>query len=746
MGRKENWKGERLIEAQSVRLTHPYDRPYRSRMSLSVQILISLVFGIVTGLFLGELASPLKIIGDAFVLLLQMAVLPYLSVSLMAGLGSLKAEGAAALALRAGSFLLLLWGVALVSVLLIPMGFPNWESSSFFSTNLVEPSSDFDFLKLFIPSNPFRSLADAVVPSVVVFSLALGVALIGLEGKEGLIRGLETLREALSRITTFVVRLAPIGIFGIASNAAGTISLDQAISLQVYMLVYAVSALALALWTLPALVAALTPYRWGEIMRHSQSALITAFATGSVFVVLSMLAARSKEMVSKVSDDPARDEHRVDVVMPVIFTFPSAGTLLSLSFILFAAWLSGSTIAVSQYPNLLLMGVSSFFGSTMVAVPFLLDLFQIPADTFQLFLVANNIVGNRFGAMLACMHLVAVTLLSVAAMSGKLRFSAPAILRYLVITGLITIVPILAVRFGFEQIEHEYEGYDRFVQMQPLFEKADSKVFEDAPRSASAEDVSITTLDRVVERGSLRVGYLAGRLPWVFRNSSGELVGFDVEMAHALARELGVRVEFYPVKLKNMSQLLDTGRLDVIMSGVPLTTSIMRRVSFSASYIDETLAFVVRDHDRDKFASQSSVQQLDAPKIASPNLPYYLEKLRHYVPQAEITIIDSPRDFFRAEPGTYDALLFSAESGSAWSLVYPAFTVAVPRPTIRKVPLAYAIRKGDEEMVSFLSNWILLKQRDLTISQLFNHWILGQALENKEPRWSIIRDVLGWVK
>ncbi len=715
-------------------------------MSLSVQILISLVLGVATGLFLGELATPLMVVGDAFVLLLQMAVLPYVSVSLIAGLGSLKAEGAAALALRAGGFMVLLWATAITSVLLIPMAFPSWQSASFFSTNLVEPSSGFDFLALFIPANPFHALSEAVVPSVVVFSLAIGIALIGLEGKEGLIRGLETLREALSRITTFVVRLAPIGIFGIAANAAGTISLDQAMSLQVYMLAYAFAALGLALWTLPALVATLTPYGWGDIMRHTRSALITAFATGSVFVVLSVLATQSKKMVSANSDDPTRDERRVDVVMPVAFTFPSAGKLLSLSFILFAGWISGSTIAVSQYPALVLSGVSSYFGAPVVAIPFLLDLFQVPADTFQLFLVADNMVGNRFGAMLGAVHLVSVTLLAVTAMSGKLRFRPTAIMRYALITALITIVPILAVRFGFEKLGHDYAGYDRFVQMQPLFEKVGSKVFTEAPLGAPAEDVSVPTLDRVTKRGTLRVGYVAGRLPWVFRNNAGELIGFDVEMAHMLARELGVSLEFHPVTRKNHSGLLDTGRLDLVMSGMPLTTDGMQHVSFSTPYFDETIAFVVRDHDRTKFASVVSVKALKAPKIASPNSPYYIEKLRRAVPRAEITIIDSPHDFFRAEKGTYDAFLFSAESGSAWSLIYPAFTVAVPQPAILKVPLAYAVRRGDEEMVDFLSNWILLKERDSTIESLFDHWILGKASESAEPRWSVIRDVLGWVE
>jgi hypothetical protein len=48
--------------------------------------------------------------------------------------------------------------------------------------------------------------------------------------------------------------------------------------------------------------------------------------------------------------------------------------------------------------------------------------------------------------------------------------------------------------------------------------------------------------------------------------------------------------------------------------------------------------------------------------------------------------------------------------------------------------------------VDFVNIWIDLKKKDKTIKALYDHWILGKAAEKKEPRWSIIRDVLHWVK
>ena len=134
--------------------------------SLSSRILVGLVAGIVTGLFIGERAAALQVFADAYIKLLQMTVLPYVTVSIITGLGALSYEQAKSLGLRVGAVLLLLWAVALVAVLLFPLMFPTLQTASFFSTTLVEPREPFDLVSLYIPSNPFNSLANNIVPAV----------------------------------------------------------------------------------------------------------------------------------------------------------------------------------------------------------------------------------------------------------------------------------------------------------------------------------------------------------------------------------------------------------------------------------------------------------------------------------------------------------------------------------------------------------------------------------------------------
>ena len=120
--------------------------------------------------------------------------------------------------------------------------------------------------------------------------------------------------------------------------------------------------------------------------------------------------------------------------MPASFNFPHTGKLLSLSFVLFAGWFADAPVPVSDYPQLALAGLVSFFGSLTAAVPFLLDLFRIPADTFQLFL-ATGVINSRVGSLVAAVHTLTVALLVACAVTGHLRWRRGPLLSYAGVTA-----------------------------------------------------------------------------------------------------------------------------------------------------------------------------------------------------------------------------------------------------------------------------------------------------------------------
>ena len=722
------------------------DKQSKPRLSLSTKVLLALVLGIATGLFLGELVVPLKVVGDAFIKLLQMTVLPYLTVSLVAGLASLTYSEALSLAKKGGLVMLFLWAVALSAVLLMPLAFPNWVSASFFSTALVREVQEFDFLNLYIPANPFNALANNTVPAVVLFSMAVGVALIGVRNKDMLNQHLNIVVEALMRVTNFVVLLAPLGVFAIAADAAGTMNVADFGRWQVYLVTYLAAWGLLSFWILPGLVTSLTPLTYKEVVWFTKDALITALATGNLLVVLPVLAEKSKALLGRYGLNTKEDESAVDVLIPISFTFPSTGKLLSLSFVLFAGWFSGAMVSWTQYPSLMLSGFFSFFGAPQVAIPFLLDLLRIPADLFELFVLSDVLIG-RFGVLLAAMHTLVIAILGTFAMSGRLKFQWRKLVLYGVLSIILVVGSLGAVRLlftvGFEPV---YTKYRSFIEMEllgtPVPATVVSEISDVRPRSTSTK----ARLETIIEGGTLRVGYFKDHLPFAFINAHSKLVGFDIEMAHRLAKELGVTLEFVLLDKNKMAESLNSGQADIIMAGLITTAERVRTMALSHSYMDTTLAFIVKDHWRDEFSSWESIQQLDTPRIGVPKVHYFTSVIRDHLPNAKIVPMDSVREYFKKEWQNLEAFSLGAEASAAWTLVYPHFQVTVPLPNPVKIPLAYAMPRGEPDWVDFVNTWIDLKKKDHTIDVLFEHWILGKHALQKGPRWSVIRDVLHWVE
>ena len=89
-----------------------------------------------------------------------------------------------------------------------------------------------------MPANPFNALANNIVPAVVLFSIVLGSALVGVKDRERLLDVLHVAKDAIARATRLVTRLTPYGLFAIAANAAGTLDLEQLGRLQIYLITY----------------------------------------------------------------------------------------------------------------------------------------------------------------------------------------------------------------------------------------------------------------------------------------------------------------------------------------------------------------------------------------------------------------------------------------------------------------------------------------------------------------------------
>lgn len=712
------------------------------KWSLSTWVLVSFVAGIAAGLIAGDWCSPLHIIGDIYVGLLQMTVLPYIVASLVLNLGRLTPALCRRLAVAITTVLSGLWLLMALLLLILPLALPDWRAGSFFSSSMLDAPAQIDILELFIPTNPFEALARNVVPAAVLFSICVGAALIGVDHKQPLLDALQALLSALGRVNHVVAMLSPVGVFAIMAATAGTISFEDFSRLQAYLVTYFVGTLLMGLLILPALVSATTPVGYFALLRVAWAPMLTAFATGKTLVVLPMIAEGTTRLLRDAGE---REPSQVspETLVALGYPFPHLGKLIGLLFIPFAAWFAGAPMDWTDYPSILGAGLVSMFGSAVASIPFLLDLERLPADLFQMFL-ASGVICGRLGDLLGVVSLFALSILTTCLLERKIKLNVTKLVGQGLLAVSLVLVSVGVTRTVLTPLVNRLPSKDQLLLgMHSAVVAAPDKELP-AVVPATAAESGMTRLQRIQQRGALRVGCLADNLPFSFRNEAGNLVGFDIDMAHLLATELDCELWLVPIAPEQLSTELERDTIDLAMCGIIMTTDRLQLATFSRPYMRVTMSLMVPDYRRREFGTLSSVRQLNGLRIATLPSRQFQSELARLFPQAEVTTIYSAREFFTNPALEADALLISVEAGSAWTLIYPGFTPVVPQPQPFTVPLAYPIAAHDAAFADFMSQWVELKTASPTFRRMYDYWILGQAAETRTPRWSVLRNVLGW--
>ncbi len=717
-------------------------------------IVIGILLGLACGLFFGEYTSWLKWVGDAFVGLLQMAVLPYVAISLVANVGRLSWTDGARLLRVSAAVLAILWVIGLATLMMMTQAFPAWETGSFFSSSFTAEPPATNWLDLFIPSNPFQSLSENSIPAVVVFSLGLGVALMTIPNKDALLGPLDVVIEALAKLNKLVVKLTPVGIFAIVAHATGTTDLGQFRLIQGYLLTYAAAAIVISFVVLPALVSAVTALKFREVVSASRNPLIAAFVIGNTFVVLPMIIDALKQLEAGRRVDRNNEGHEPEYLVPLAYPFPDVGRIVGLIFIPFAAWFYGTTIELDRYPPLLGTGLLGAFGKPLITIPLLLNIAELPGDIFNLFL-ASGVIAARFGDLMKTMHLIAFAIVVSRIINGTARLNWRKLFSGLAGSGLLLLLAVLAIRgYLIVNFEDIYSKQNLVTERELVFPRSHplSHVKPIILSAAAPNPDPIrpgqTRVERIKQRGFVRIGFDPDKMPFAYYNANGQLIGFDIEMAYYLADDLHVNIEFVPIARSKLKQQLRDDEFDVAMSALEGTVEQAALLPAVDPYMDVTLAIVVPDHRKREFRSRDAIRNIPDLKLAVIKGSFFAERAPKVFPgkqDIEIVELDAAKEYFSGWHAEVDGLVISAESGSAWTLRYPGFAVANPLQGQIRVPLYY-LTAADAEFQQFLQNWLTLKRADGTYQQLYDYWILGQNVETHIPRWSVLRNVLGWVK
>ncbi|MCJ8296697.1 MAG: ABC transporter substrate-binding protein, partial [Colwellia sp.] len=416
-----------------------------------------------------------------------------------------------------------------------------------------------------------------------------------------------------------------------------------------------------------------------------------------------------------------------------------------LGFILFSAWYVGSPLSFNDYISFVIMGALTAFGSMAVAIPFLLDFFDLPADQFQLYLL-GSVVTARFATGLAALHGFVVTLLVASAVLKKLRWHRmmQAIALHLVVTFGVMIAAGFILK---TLIPYKYEGQQTFEAMKSMNTSAKTDRYKELTQLGYFEQQQ-PRLEVILARKSIRVGYYVASLPYASRNLDGRTVGFDVELLNQFAKDLDINLSLIRISdedRKNEAELLADGSVDIIIGGHTITPKRALAVAFSDPYSFHTVGLLVNDAKRDEFSDLYTIQAMETLNLGMRKSKYYQDMVKEYLPNAQLTEFNDVRQFLKGQHKEVDAFIYSIEAGSAWAMLYPNFAAVIPKGLRFRAPIAFVMPKGQLDYLQYMNTWLKLKKENGFQDKVYDYWILGKNPKAKKPRWSVMKDVLGWI-
>lgn len=231
---------------------------------------------------------------------------------------------------------------------------------------------------------------------------------------------------------------------------------------------------------------------------------------------------------------------------------------------------------------------------------------------------------------------------------------------------------------------------------------------------------SQSQIDEILKRGVLKVG-LDIFVPWAFKDKDGNLVGFEVDVATKLAEDMGVDVEFVPTEWSGIIPALLTGKFDVIIGGMGVTTERALKVNFSDPYEWSGVDVVVNKNMLPNLTSLDALNSEDV-VIAVRLGATPVDAAKQYAPKAELHQFDTDEAVIQdVLNGNAQAAFSSSPTPAFWAADYPD---VLYRPLGGELlfmqPSAFAVQKGDPDTLAFFNSWILINQDWL--EERANYW------------------------
>lgn len=338
------------------------------KITLTTQILLATVGGIVFGSIVGEWAGNIKFIGDIFLRLIQMSVVALVMSSVISAVGGGDNEDVGKMGFHTMKWIIFFTAVSatlgLVLSLIIKPGVGiTLATAEEVSEVTVGDANIQDTLREFVPTNIFKAMADGSMVPVIVFSVVFGIAM-GKYVKETkndvIAQWIKSVNGTITQIIQLVMKIAPIGIFALLADVSGRVGFNVILPMFKFLGLLAIGDLIQFLMYIPltAAIVKVNPLKMPKkFMKMSIMALTTT--SGAVCLQTKMEDSVTKFGVSRKV---------ADFTGPITMSMNSSGAVMCyVAAIFFMAQSTG--IALTPYQMAMAILLSAMMCMGTIAVP-----------------------------------------------------------------------------------------------------------------------------------------------------------------------------------------------------------------------------------------------------------------------------------------------------------------------------------------------------------------------------------------
>jgi cyclohexadienyl dehydratase len=231
-------------------------------------------------------------------------------------------------------------------------------------------------------------------------------------------------------------------------------------------------------------------------------------------------------------------------------------------------------------------------------------------------------------------------------------------------------------------------------------------------------------LDRIVQRGTLRIGTTGDYKPFTYRDpATGRFEGFDIDQAEALAAAIGVKAEFVATTWPSLAADFAADKFDIAMGGVSITLDRAKKGYFSAPYLREGKTPIARCADKDKYAALADIDRPDVRVVVNPggtNERFARARLK----TAPIRVFPDNRAIFdEIAEGRADVMMTDVSETKYQSKLHPGVLCPVhPDKPFDFAEKAYWMQR-DEALKTFVDAWLHMSMENGAFRALTSRWM-----------------------